>query len=749
MKKIVKICLVSTFLIVFSLVCFAGTYFLVSYIKFSHLELNADALTSPSLEIEVYDNDGNILEEENNFNSKYVEIEDLSEDTKNAFLSIEDKDFYKHNGINKKRILKAIYNNLKSFSLKEGASTISQQLIKNTHLSNEKTFERKIKELVLTKKLEKNFDKDEILEFYLNIIYFGNNCYGLESASNFYFNKDAKNLSLNESALLAGLIKSPNKYSPISHKENALKRRNLVLKEMEKDEKISPNDYIQNSSKDIEVDLHKECGNKINTYSEASIDEARKILNLPAKQIAIGGFKIYTYQDSEKQEILNNSLASVDFQGTDYAGIVIENKTHGVSAYLGNGAYKILDTKRQLGSTIKPILVYAPAFNENVITEETEILDEKVKIGDYSPSNVGEKYNGYISVKDAVKKSVNTVAIKVLSYVGIDTGKMYAEKLGFTFDEKDDSYALALGGMTYGENLKTLTNAYTTFANLGNFDDAVFVSHITDKNGKVIYKHKTNERMVFREDSAYLMTDILKETAKSGTARKLADIENTEIASKTGTVGKRSGNTDAYNISYTPDYAIGVWCGNLDNKLMSINGGNEPTEAVKNFVKNTKHKEKTFKQTSLVTTAKIDLLEKEKNHKIVLASPYTPDRYTSVCTFSRFNMPNEISTNFVELKEIEADVKRENSTAILTLIPEKQIKYDIYLNGEYYRTIKEKDEELKITMPLTREENEIKIKSTFSNFENSPEKEKVFKIENKNAWLKEQTQKQKKDKWYI
>ena len=165
MKKIVKICLVSTFLIVFSLVCFAGTYFLVSYIKFSHLELNADALTSPSLEIEVYDNDGNILEEENNFNSKYVEIEDLSEDTKNAFLSIEDKDFYKHNGINKKRILKAIYNNLKSFSLKEGASTISQQLIKNTHLSNEKTFERKIKELVLTKKLEKNFDKDEILEF--------------------------------------------------------------------------------------------------------------------------------------------------------------------------------------------------------------------------------------------------------------------------------------------------------------------------------------------------------------------------------------------------------------------------------------------------------------------------------------------------------------------------------------------------------------------------------------------------------
>ena len=729
---------------------FAGTYFLVSYIKYSNLELNVDALTSPSLEIEVYNNDGNLMDEENNFNSKYVEIEDLSKNTVNAFLSIEDKDFYKHNGINKKRILKALYNNLKSFSLKEGASTISQQLIKNTHLSNEKTFERKIKEMVLTKKLEKDFDKDEILEFYLNIIYFGNNCYGIESASNFYFNKDAKDLTLNESALLAGLIKSPNKYSPISHKENALKRRNLVLKEMEKDEKITPNDYLQNSTKEIELDIAKQSGNKLNTYSEASIDEASKILNLPAKQIAIGEFKIYTYQDEEKQENLNEALSSVDFKGSDFAGIVIDNASHGVSAYAGNGAYKILDAKRQVGSTIKPILVYAPAFNENVISPETEILDEKVTIGDYSPSNVGDKYNGYITVKDAVKKSVNTVAIKVLSYIGIDTGKMYAEKMGFTFDEKDDSYALALGGMTYGEDLKTLTNAYTTFANMGYYDDAVFVSHITDKNGKIVYQHKPKENMVLREDSAFLMTEILQETAVDGTARKLASINNTEIASKTGTVGKRGGgNTDAYNISYTPDYAIGVWCGNLDNEKMQINGGNEPTEVVRNFVSNTTHKNKNFKETSLVTKAKIDLLEKEKNHKIVLASSYTPERYTALASFSRFNLPSEISTNFVELKEIEAEVKREDLNAVLTLNPEKHIKYDIFLNGEYYRTIKEKNEELKITFPLNKEENEIKIIASFANFENSPEKEKSFKVENKNSWLKDQTKKPKKDKWYI
>ena len=226
MRKIVRICLISVLVILLALVMFCGIYFLVEYLKFSKIPLNAEALTSPSLAIEVYDNENVLLDDNNNFNLPYISSEDIPTHTKEAFISVEDKEFYHHHGLNPKRILKAMYNNLKSFSLKEGASTISQQLIKNTHLSNEKTFERKIKEMVLTKKLEKEFDKDKILECYLNVIYFGNNCYGIESASEFYFNKSAKNLDLNESCTLAGMIKSPNKYSPINHPENALKRRN-------------------------------------------------------------------------------------------------------------------------------------------------------------------------------------------------------------------------------------------------------------------------------------------------------------------------------------------------------------------------------------------------------------------------------------------------------------------------------------------------------------------------------------------
>ena len=540
MKKIVKICLISFVLIVVFACVLCGSLIAVSYAKYQSIPLNTESLTSPSLSIDIYDKDNIPIKEENQFNGDFCKLSSLHQYTKDAFISIEDKDFYKHNGLNKKRIIKAIINNLKSMSLKEGASTISQQLIKNTHLSNEKTFERKLKEMVLTKKLEKNFSKDEILESYLNIIFFGNNCYGLESASKYYFNKDAEDLNLNESCTLAGMIKSPSKYSPILHYENSVQRRNLVLSEMEKDGKISIDEKINTQNQPITLDITQKNQNKLNTYSQASIDEASKILKIPAKQIAIAGYKIHTYLNTEKQTALKNALENNEYENIDNAGIVIDSTTHGVTAFQGNSNFKVLDLKRQPASCLKPLLVYAPALNEGVVSPSTQILDEPIKIGSYSPSNVNKKFSGYISVTDAVKNSINIPAIKVLSYIGIDTGKQYAQKLGIDFDEQDDSYALALGGMTYGVNIKDLATAYTTFANNGEFSDSTFIQYITDKNNKLVYIHKPISQMVFREDSAYLMTNILQETAKSGTSRKLSTITNTEIASKTGTVGKKN-----------------------------------------------------------------------------------------------------------------------------------------------------------------------------------------------------------------
>ena len=742
MKKIVKKCLISfSLLFVFGMI-FVSSFVTVSYIKYQQIPLNADALNSQALNIEIYDSENKIIKEENQFNKNFCTIESLNNFTIDAFISIEDKAFYNHKGINKKRIAKAMLNNIKSGKLKEGASTISQQLIKNTHLSNEKTFERKLKEMALTKKLEKSFDKNQILESYLNIIYFGNNCYGLENASKFYFNKSAKDLSLSESCVLAGIIKSPTKYSPISNYDNCLKRRNLVLKEMQKDNKITQEQCLVAQKEPISLNITHSNENKLNSYSQASIDEACKHLKISAKNFAIGGYKIHTYLNQEKQTALKNSLLQTKEDEIDCAGIVIDAEKCAVTAYFGNGDYKILDTKRQPASCIKPLLIYTPAFNEEVLAPETQILDEKITIGNYTPSNVNKKYMGYVSVKEAVKNSINIPAIKALSYIGIDTGKQYAEKLGIKFDEKDNSYALALGGMTYGTNLKDLASAYTVFPNNGYFDKANFVEYITDKNDKLVYVHKPNKHMVFREDSTYLMTNILQETAKSGTARKLGDIKHIEIASKTGTSGKKKGNTDAYNISYTPTEVVGVWFGTLDNSPAKIAGGNQPTQAVKNYILSQTYEKTEFNIPSSVAEAKIDTLELEENHRLVLASPYSPKRYTKTALFSRFNMPKEVSQNFLEPPKIDASCKCENNQILLTLSAQKHLTYKIYKNNILYQTIKDKNETLDLRMNFPESEATLKIVATIddqSDFRN----EKTFNL------AQTQNNIQSKNKWYI
>lgn len=742
MKKIVKKCLISfSLLFVFGIV-FVSSFVTVSYLKYQQIPLNAEALTSQSLNIEIYDSENKIINEENQFNKNYCTIDSLNDYTIDAFISIEDKSFYEHNGINKKRIAKAMINNIKSGKLKEGASTISQQLIKNTHLSNEKTFERKLKELALTKKLENSFDKNQIMESYLNIIYFGNNCYGLENASKYYFDKNAKDLSLSESCVLAGLIKSPSKYSPISNYENCLNRRNLVLNEMEKDNKITAEQCLIAKKEPIALKITPATENKLNSYSQASLDEACRLLKISAKNLANGGYKIHTYLNQDKQTALKNSLSQSAEDEIDCAAIVIDAEKCAVCAYYGDGDYKILDAKRQPASCIKPLLIYAPAFNEEVLTPETQILDEKITIGDYTPSNVNKKYSGYVSVEEAVKNSINIPAIKALSYIGIDTGKQYAQKLGIKFDEKDDSYALALGGMTYGANLKDLANAYTVFANKGYYDKANFVQYITDKNEKLVYVHKPNKQMVFREDSAYLMTKVLQETAKSGTARKLSDVKNVEVAAKTGTSGKKAGNTDAYNIAYTPTEVIGVWFGTLDNSPAKIAGGNQPTQVVKNYISSQSYEKTEFDIPSSVAEAKIDTLELEENHRLVLASPYSPERYTKTALFSRFNMPKEVSQNFLEPPKIEASCKCENNQILLTLSAQKHLTYKIYKNNILHQTIKDKNETLNLRINFAETEATIKIVASYdeqSDFKN----EKTFKM------AQTQNNTQPKSKWYI
>lgn len=323
MKKFIKWFLIILTIIILSALIGLGFYVSSVYINAKSIEINKEVLTSPSLSIEIYDNENKPIKEDNEINKAYAKINTLSNETKNAFISIEDKNFYNHHGINYKRIAKAMLNNIKSRKLKEGASTITQQLVKNTQLTSEKTFERKIKEVALAQKIENMFSKDEILELYLNVIYFGNNCYGIESASNYYFNKSAKDLNVEEAAMLAGMIKSPAKYSPIKNYENCLKRRNLVLNEMNKDGNLSIEKYNKAKNSEILLNLNTEKKNKLNSYSQMAIDEAEQILGIPSRQIALNGYKIYTYQDKSKQDALEKSFDNSNIN-CDNAGIVIE-----------------------------------------------------------------------------------------------------------------------------------------------------------------------------------------------------------------------------------------------------------------------------------------------------------------------------------------------------------------------------------------------------------------------------------------
>lgn len=716
-----------------------GFYISSIYINARSIEINKEVLSSPSLSIEIFDNENKPIKEDNEINKAYAKIETLSDETKNAFISIEDKNFYNHKGVNYKRIAKAMLNNIRSGKLKEGASTITQQLVKNTQLTSEKTFERKIKEVALAQKIEKMYSKDEILELYLNVIYFGNNCYGIESASNYYFSKPAKELNVEEASTLAGMIKSPAKYSPIKNYDNCLKRRNLVLSEMNKDGKLSIEKYNKAINTKLSLNLNTEKKNKLNSYSQMAIDEAEQILKIPSRQIALSGYKIYTYQDKSKQDALEQSIKDVN-PDCDSAGIIIDNKRHAVSAYIGDSIYKILDSKRQPGSCIKPILVYGPAINENIIYPCTQLLDEKTTISEYTPKNVNDVYRGYVSAREALSKSINIPAIKVLSYVGIEKAKIYAEDMGITFDELDDSYSLALGGMTYGTNILQLAGAYTTFANNGKYAPAKFISFITDKNNNLVYINKPTEKAVMREDSAYLLTDMLITCAKTGTAKKLAEL-NIDIASKTGTVGKPNSknNLDAWNISYTNDFTCGIWLGNLDNSPITYAGGNQPTEIVKNYFKIIGDKSN-FNIPSSIVEKNIDRTELDENHRVVLANNYIPERYVQKEIFSTFNLPKDVSNKFSSIEKPILNSKVEGNKAIIEFEAKDYLTYTAISNDKTIEKISGKNGNQKIIIPLTSNKQKVTFECFYTL---SPEIASSQEI----SFVK--TSKKNNDKWFI
>lgn len=654
-----------------------------------NIQFDEQIIYSANAKLHIFDNQNNDITKHNSQESK-ISLDELPSYIPASFISIEDKNFFNHDGLNYKRILKAIYKNFVTKNATEGASTISQQLIKNTHLSSEKTISRKVKEVILTKKMENKLSKKIILETYLNAIYFGNGAYGIDNASKIYFNKPASMLTIEESAMLAGMIKSPKKYSPILNYENCLKRRNLVLNEMLKDGVIANKQHADAINTKINIDINLK--GKQNYYEQAVILEATKILNISEKDLALGNYYIFTYFDNNAQQYLENAVNNESYYHKntygnipDSASIIIDNKTGGIVAFGGKSNYDLVNMKRSPGSSIKPILVYAPALENGIISPISPILDEKTTFDGYSPQNVGNKYYGYVSATESLEKSLNIPAIKIVQAKGIKNSKLMAEKSGIEFDKNDTNYAICLGGLTNGTTVKQLVNSYIPFANNGKFIDAKFIKKICDKNGKLIYENNCKQTLVMSEETAYLATEMMISGVKKGTSSKLKDL-SFEIAGKTGTVGLKNTNlnTDVWSVAYTTDYTAGCWLGNSTGNAEYMlegcnNGGTYCTLMLKNIFENLHQTNKPNKFTvpDGIEIVNLDSQELENNHKLALADSNTPEIFITKASFNKKYKPKLVAKSFDELKAVNISANIENNVVKLNFIALPQVEYKI------------------------------------------------------------------------
>lgn len=648
---------------------------IIGSIAFYHITTRGVSLDTSKLEVQninqgptIYDAKLNQIKPNSN---AYIKLSKLSKDTQNAFLCAEDKRFYTHKGIDPIRICGAVVSNIKTHSFSQGASTISQQLVKNTQLSNEKTISRKLKEIKLTIQLEKKYSKDEIFELYLNNIYFGNGCYGVENASKHYFNKSASSLTLSESALLAGSINAPSVYNIENKLEKAKLRRNLILDLMNKYEKISELELKKAKQEEPKLNISEISGNS--TLYKNILAEASSKLNISENNLYSSRYKIYTNIDKSLSNKISD-IQKVYNKNVNIGSIVIDNKKHLIVSKVGKNS--ILNNNWQPGSTIKPIIVYAPAIEKNLISPATKILDNKINISGYNPENADKKYHGYISVKTALSKSYNIPAVKLLNEIGIDYAKSFAKNLGIEFSETDNHLALALGGFSNGVSPQSLCDAYSAFANNGKFQKTSYISKIT-QNGKILYENKINEIQAMNESTAFLINDMLTECAKNGTAKRLSCLPFS-VASKTGTVGKlnSSKNQIAYNIAYTPDYTILTI---IQNETLpeSINGATYPTIINKEILSQIYNDSQPSNFTVPVSVKKIKL-DKSAYENNKLLENENGEYFEEY--FSKENLPKKQENDF-------------NLTAINSPNHKPILCFTINKNYDYFLIRKQKKEE--------------------------------------------------------
>ncbi len=576
---------------------------------------NADTFRSVQTSL-VYDTNGKLISAlKGEKDVYYLEYEDIPAYAVAAMISIEDKKFYSHSGIDIKAILCAAQAMIQNGEVTQGGSTITQQLAKLTFLTQERTWERKIEEIFIAVGLEQKFSKDEIMEFYLNNVYFGNGYYGIQAASKGYFNVDAKDLSLSQITFLCAIPNNPSLYDPVEKMENTIKRRDRILNQMLQDGKISQetlgqaqaevitlnrpektkNDYVETYTYFCAVRaLMRQQGFQFQTEFSSEEEKAKYQEEYDAlygecqKSLYTEGYRIYTSIDLDMQQMLQDTVDSHLAEFTEQneegifalqgAAVCIDNHTGHVKAIVGgrnqnlpgytlNRAYQSF---RQPGSAIKPLLVYTPAL-EGKYTPDTIVQDVKTEEG---PSNSSGWYEGDITLRRAVAASKNTVAWNMLEELTPQTGLAYLKNMKFSrIDPKDERPTSALGGFTNGVSAVEMASGYAAIVHDGKFREPTCITKITDADDNVILETQSEEVEIYKKNAARMMTDMLVSVLQEGTGQGLA-LSAMPSAGKTGTTND---NKDGWFVGYTSYYTTSVWVGyDMPRELPGLSGSSYP-----------------------------------------------------------------------------------------------------------------------------------------------------------------------------
>jgi len=552
---------------------------LIGLYTYAYLSPKLDLKTSGSLYL--YDNKNDLIYQGSRSN-EWANLEDISDNLKNAVIAVEDKNFYNHHGFDYLRIAKAMLTNIKKKSIVQGASTISQQYIKNLYLDFDKTWKRKAEEAMLTLELEVHYDKDDILEGYLNTINYGQGNMGIVNASSYYFNKKPSELTLEEAIMLAGIPKNPAGYNPVSNYEASLKRAWVVAKSMLNNGYIDEDTYNNLFKERLEIFGQTKNNNlqMIMYYQEAVLNELSNIKKIPASLINAGGLKIYTTLDLKEQTSLENNILSnkVDDE-LQVASVIVDPKTGAVKALTGGMNYaksqynRALKSKRQVGSTMKPFLYYAAL--ENNMTMSSSFRSEETTFNlasgkTYAPQNAGNIYaSKEITMAAALALSDNIYAVKTNLFLGVDKMIDVAKRTGIKAN-LDEVASLPLG--TSEINILDYATGYTTFASGGYQKELYFIEKIEDIDGNVLYEHEDKNRLVINPNYTYILNEMMTSTTNDAyvdyttpTALNIASTLTHKYALKTG-----STNTDYWIVGYNPDRLMMMWMGYDNNK--EVNG---------------------------------------------------------------------------------------------------------------------------------------------------------------------------------